>query len=151
MLTRLNIYHHPSDDLQLIAFLVVKISWWDLRESFSPPWELSTLSIEATPILQRWTILKIIRGASVHAVKNSMLFLRSLLLIFASSFLFFFHIKMTSYDPYINRGAPLGGGVTVIATHTHLHTVNSPAIQSTRETQHQFIFGKYLFGRRFEI
>ena len=53
--------------------------------------------IEATPILQRWTILKIIRGASVHAVENSILFLRSLLLIIASSFLFFSHIKMTSY------------------------------------------------------
>ena len=152
MLASLNIYHHPSDDLQLIAFLVVKISWWDLRESFSPPWELSTLSNWSHPDSPTLDNFKSHQRGIGHAGKNSMLFLRSLLLIIASSFLLFFHIKMTSYDPYINRGAPLGGGgVTVIATHTHSHTVNSPAIQSTRETQHQFIFGKYLFGRRFEI
>ena len=34
MFPRLNIYHHPFDNLQLIAFLVVTVSWWDLGERF---------------------------------------------------------------------------------------------------------------------
>lgn len=135
MLARLNIYHHPSDDLQLIAFLVVTVSWWDLRESFFLPKELSTLSNWSHPDSPTPDNFKNHRRGigSCWQDLDVLFFLRSLLLIIASSFLFFFHIKITSYDPYINRGGAAGGrgaGVTVIATITLTYS------QQSRHSEH---------------